>query len=278
MLLRPWLLFSRGRLLTAAIASICAACVAYMWVSADGLLDFGIFWHSFCGCPVDPQDAYFLLNVPALTALVVGLIFGFPAVYGVTASVVPGGAMKASSRFFFTRPVSRRVMFLAPHAIATGAIVLFPALAFLLLIEWLHLVHAPALHHVMASLRTVPALSSVGPHPTFVEILKALGAPRRYLAAISVGLCGYAIYSSMQTLLISPSKKVNLLAVLPILMPFVPVFIYIVGSPMSVAMFLAPGHGTPLTYLPSTLGIALHFLIAVAVFLGCWRIVWKVEL
>src|ERR1700727_1813763 len=129
MLIRPWLLYYRRRLFAAAIFSLLAACVAHMWVSANGLLDFGIFWHSFCGCPADASDAYVLLNVPPVVALIVGLTFGFtaPGAIGSTgAPGIPGYQFKALSRFFLTRPVSRRKTFLLPQAIAITAIAILP--------------------------------------------------------------------------------------------------------------------------------------------------------
>jgi len=280
MLTYPWILYYRRRLLAEAISALLLTCFAHLWVSGDGFGDFGIFWHSFCGCLVDPSDAYFLLNVPPLIALIVGLIFGLltpGAVAASGASGVPGGLLKPVTRFFLTRPISRRNTFFAAPMIAITAIAVLPALAFLLLAGWLRLVHAPSLHHLMATIRIIPALSKLAPHPTFVQVLTAVSAPRRYLAAISVGICGYAILGSQQWLMLSPSKKLNALAMFPAFLLFAPVWI-IVGHRTADMLFLAPGRGATLTYLPSALGIALHFGVGAAILFGCWRIFRNAEL
>jgi hypothetical protein len=280
MLLRPWLLYYRLRLMASAIFSLFLVCLAHMWVSGDGLLDFGIFWHTFCGCPVDRNDAYFLLNLPPLLALSIGLIFGFlaPGLVGYSiGSEVPGGNFKALNRYFLTRPISRSNFFFFPQIVAVTAIAVFPPLAVLLLVAWLRLVHAPSLPHLMETIRVIPAVSALDPHATLVQVFSALSAPRRYLAALSVGVCAYAIFSSTRWLLISPDKRLNVLGVFPIFFMFAPMWL-ILSRHTSNLVFLAPRTGTPLTYLPSDLGIALHFGIAAAIVLGCWQILQRVEL
>jgi hypothetical protein len=280
MLLRPFLLYYRRRLLASAIFSLFLVGVAHMWVSGEGLLDFGIFWHSFCGCPVDPTDAYILLNVPPLLTLSIGLIFGFmaPGAVGVSGgSGIPGGQLKAVNRYFLTRPISRSSSYFSPQIVAVAAIAVFPPLALLLLVGWLRLVHAPSLHHLMATIRVIPALSALDRQATLAQMFSALDVPRRYLAALSVGVCAYAVYSSTRWLLISPNKKLNGLGMLPIFLMFAPMWL-IVGSRSANLVFLAPHRGTSLTYVPSTLGIALHFGIAAAIIFGCWRILRSVEL
>jgi hypothetical protein len=259
MLTYPWLLYYRYRLVAAAISSLLLTCLAHLWVSGDGFLDFGIFWHGFCSCPVDPNDAYFLLNVPPLIALVVGLIFGLltPGAVALPAAAgIPGNQLKALSRFFLTA-------------------------AFLLLVGWLGLVHAPSLHHLMASIRIIPAVSKLGPHPSFVQVLTAVSASRRYLAAISVGFCAYAILSSQQWLMLSPSKKINALGVVPVFVLFAPMWLIIgqlMVNRMAHVVFLAPGRGASLAYVPSALGIALHLGFAAVILMGCWRVLRTAEL
>jgi hypothetical protein len=281
MLLHPWLLYYRRRLIVAALVSVFVIGFAYMWISGDGLLDFGVFWHSFCGCPVDSFDTDILLNLPPLLALSVGLILGFlsPGGVGIAAPgpSVPFGQHKALSRFFLTRPISRANTFFLPQAVAITAIAIVPMLAFLLIAGWLRLVHAPSLHHLMAAIRFIPAVSNLGQQATLAQVLGALNAPRRYLAALSVGICAYAIHSSQQWLLISPDKKLNALGVVPVFVLFAPM-LRIIGRHTADMVFLAPGRGTPLTYTPSTLGVAMHFGIAAAIFFGCWWILRRVEL
>jgi hypothetical protein len=282
MLLHPWLLYYRRRLIVAALVSVFVVCFAYMWISGDGLLDFGIFWHSVCRCPVDSFDTYILLNLPPLLTLSVGLIFGFvaPGGVGIAAagpSGVPFSQHKALSRFFLTRPISRANAFFLPQVVAITAIAIVPMLAFLLITGWLRLVHAPSLHELMATIRVIPAVDNLGRQATLAQVLGALSAPRRYLAALSVGICAYAILSSQQWLLISPDKKLNALGVVPIFVLFAPM-LRIIGRHATDMVFLAPGRGTPLTYMPSALAVALHFGIAAAIFFGCWCILRRVEL
>jgi hypothetical protein len=278
MLLRPWLFYYRRRLITAAIFSVVAACLTYMWVTADGFSDVGVFWHSFCGCPVDPDDAHFLLNNLSFDTFILAIIFGFLSPGATNAGTnLPEGPFKAIGRFFLTRPISRSDAFLVPQAIALASIALLPLLAFLLLFGWLRLVHAPSLHHLLATLQVIPAASALGPHPTLVQLLGALSAARRYLAAVSVGFSAFAILASQQWLMLSANKKLNALGVLPLLLLFVPAT-RLMGRHASGFVFLAPNRDTYLTYLPSTLAISLHFAVAAAVLYGCWRIFSTAEL
>ena len=279
MLLRPWLLYYRRRLITAAIFSVVTACFAHIWVSAKSFSDFGIFWHSVCGCPVDPDDARFLLNNLSLDTFVLAIIFGYlsPGTTNSASASLPGGPFKAVGRFFLTRPISRGDAFFIPQAIALAAIALLPPIAFLLLFGWLRLVHAPSLHHLLATLQVIPAVSALGPHPTFVQLFTALSASRRYLAAVSVGFSAFAILSSHQWLMLSANKKLNALGIFPLLLLFVPVAKFM-GRHAPRFLFLAPSRDTYLTYLPSTLAITLRFGIAAAILYGCWRIFRTAEL
>jgi hypothetical protein len=130
---------------------------------------------------------------------------------------------------------------------------------------------------MMATIRIIPGVSGLRQHPAFFQVLNSLSATRRYVAAISVGFCAYAILSSQQWLLLSPNKKLNILGVFPVFLLFAPM-LAIIGRHSAAVMFLAPGRGTPLTYMPSVLGIALHFGIAGAISFGCWRIFRRAEL
>ena len=114
-----------------------------------------------------------------------------------------------------------------------------------------------------------------GAAPTFLQVLDSLSATRRYLAT-SVGVCAYAILCSQQWLLLGPNKTINVVGVFPVFLLFAPM-LAIMGR-HSTVLFLAPGSGAPLTYTPSVLGIALHFGIAVAISVGCWRIFRRAEL
>lgn len=265
----PWLLLARRRLIASFAVSLFFALVIHMWVSAESLTDVGIFWHHFCGCPVDPDDVRVLLNFP-MTACIVGFFLG--AAYS-TAS--PGGLI--NTRFLLTRPISRATVLFAPLGVATAAIAVIPALAYLLLLGWLRLVHAPSLLHLLATLQLLPAVAALGPHPRFFDLLSAIAFPRRYLASIALGLCAYTFMASQRWLQISPSRKLRLFGALPALVVMFPVF-RLLSRDTANAAFMTPGRGTPLGYAPSTLSIALHFAFTAAIVCGCWRLLRTVEI
>ena len=68
MLLRPWLLYYRNRLLIAAGIAVAAALLTLFATSADQANGFRVLWHTPCTCPPQPDD---------LTAIFV--IFAFAA-------------------------------------------------------------------------------------------------------------------------------------------------------------------------------------------------------
>jgi hypothetical protein len=272
MFLRPWLLRYRSRLILAAIASLAGVLFVFYWTSAENLTDYGVFWHHFCGCPPDPDDTGILMGNVIFLCFAIGLILGFPN--GSTASAAASGRGEVS--FLLTRPVVRQAVLLCPVAIAVIAMVLFPGMAYLLLFGWLHLVHAPSLGHLLALIELLPSASGLGPHPSLGAVLGAIDLPRRYLAAISVGLCGYALMACQRWLILSPNKWVKVtgaassFTLLLLCQPFI-------GRRLGTGLFLASHRGATLTYLPSTLGIALHFAFFTAVLYACWRVLRSAE-
>jgi hypothetical protein len=272
MFLRPWLLRYRSRLILAAIASLAGVLFVFYWTSAENLTDYGVFWHHFCGCPPDPDDTGILMGNVIFLCFAIGLILGFPN--GSTASAAASGRGEVS--FLLTRPVVRQAVLLCPVAIAVIAMVLFPGMAYLLLFGWLHLVHAPSLGHVLALIELLPSASGLGPHPSLGAVLGAIDLPRRYLAAISVGLCGYALMVCQRWLILSPNKWVKLTGVVSsssVVLLCQPFF----GKRLGTGLLLTSRRGATLTYLPSTLGIALHFAFFAAVLYACWRVLRSAE-
>ncbi|AEU38578.1 hypothetical protein [Granulicella mallensis] len=269
-MIRPWLLLARRRLIAAFVVSFFFALFMHVWVSGESLTDMGIFWHHFCGCPVDPTDFQVLLNFP-VTAGLVGFFMGL--------SLKGSNALSSSSNtlFLLTRPVSRASVLLAPLAVATAAVAVFPLLGWLLLLGWLRLVHAPSLLHLLAILQRLPAAAALGPHPRLFDLLSAIEFPRRYLASIALGLCGYTLTASQRWLMTSPNHKLRALGILPNLIGV----LSLVRGPakrISNAIFMVSGHNGPLNYAPSNLSIALHFVFAAAIVFGCWRLLRKVEI
>ena len=170
MLFRPHLRLLRGRLIAAAVFALGIVLIEFMATASDDL-SLGAFWHQACTCPVDPSDVRILLTL-ALDFVFVAGIMGYMSGMGKNSASYP---QPSALRFMLTRPQSRLDLVLAPFLIAATAIILLPGLAWLLLIGWLYLVHAPSLGHLVAVLETIPAASQLGPHPSFPAL--AAGHP-----------------------------------------------------------------------------------------------------
>jgi hypothetical protein len=271
---QSWLLLSRGRLLGAFAASVFFTLFVHMAVSADGPTDLGIFWHHFCGCPVDPDDVRILLNFP-ITFGFVGLVLGIMPIKPLAQQGSP--ASVSDTLFLLTRPIPRSTALFAPLAVATVAIAVLPTLAIALLLGWLRLVHAPSLGYLLATIEQIPAVRSLGPHPSFPALLSAIQFPRRYAAAIALGLCSYTILASQRWLILSPNKHLKFLGIFPAVILFFPVARLFSGHLINF-LLMTPGRAAPLGYAPSTPTIALHYAFAAAVIFGSWRLLRTIEL
>jgi hypothetical protein len=272
MLLRSWLLYYRRRLILAAVLSLAGAVLALFITSAESFTDFGVLWHHFCNCPLHPRDIRGVWLIFAMVTVAIGF----------TLSIGKGVSRTASSGsnvlFFLTRPVSRVTVFFFPVVLATIVMAVFPVLATLLLLGWLKLVHAPALGHLVAIMEQIPAASRLGAHPSVLSFLSAIEFPRRYLAAISVGLCFYVWIDSSRWVMLSSNSWVRFCNPLSSLW-----FLYfplssLMGKSHEDLLFLTPTRSASLTYVPSTLSIALHFCVAAAILYGCWRVLRTAEL
>jgi hypothetical protein len=273
MLLRPYILLYRKRLIASAVFSLLCAVVILFMTSAQSLTDIGVLWHHFCGCPLDPNDARNLVNPFLLTSLVLPIILGLS--FG--SVIAPTPSFPGETRWLLTRPTPRRALILQPLFICTLALAILPAFGWLLLLGWLKLVHAPALAHILALTEMVPSASNLGPHPSFFTLMSALHMSRRFIANLSVGLSIYAIFASQRWLLLNPKPGVRFLGLIILLLIYVPVARLVSPSFFSALLFWAP-KGAGLTYLPSNVGIALHFIFAAAVLFGSWRLLGQVEL
>ncbi|MBB5063912.1 hypothetical protein [Granulicella mallensis] len=273
-MIRPWLILARRRLIVALLGAMGLVLIVHFWVSAENFTDIGIFWHHFCGCPVDPNDVSILLNTFFAPAVLIGIVLGLN--FGVAYSQT--NAFAGHTRFLLTRPILRAAALLVPLAVASVAIAVIPLLAVLLLLGWLRLVHAPSLGHLLATIQQMPAVAALGPHPTFFGLLGAIDFPRRYLAGISIGLCFYAVMASQRWLFISSNKKLRILGAIPPALVYFPAFSFFKQHYLATIIFLSVNRSAALTYVPSTLGIALHFVFAAAIVFGCWRILHTVEL
>ena len=289
MIFRPYLILLRGRLIFVAICSMLVVLTAFSVTSADNLTDIGVFWHHFCGCAPVPKDVRILLYSCTLICFYMGAALGI--VTGLSLNFGGAGMAGAASgpialgdtRFLLTRPIQRGAVLLHQLAIAAAAVTLIPALCYLLLLAWLRLIHAPALGHLAADMALIPSVAMLGPQPSFFRLLAAAHLWRFYLAAISIGLCTYAITAAQRWVVLSSNKWLRLLAIIP-LVPFIfgPMFFMLAGSGggfaiLEWALLWAP-KGATLDFQPSALGIALHFAFAGAVICGCWRILRSAEL
>jgi hypothetical protein len=271
MLFRPHLRLLRGRLIAAAVVALGVVLIEFMATVSDDLT-LGAFWHQACTCPVDPSDVRILLSL-ALDFVFIAGILGYMSGTSKNSQSLP---QPSSLRFMLTRPQSRLDLILAPFLIAATAITLLPGLAWLLLIGWLYLVHAPSLGHLVAILETIPAASHLGPHPSFLALAAATHMGRFYLAGISVGLCVYIFLTSSRWLMQSRFISIKIVGL------FSSVFVFLLIFALRFAwmrsLLFSPPHYEAVTYLPSQFAIALHFAFALAWFYGTLRIMRDLEL
>jgi hypothetical protein len=258
MMLRAFLLINRKRLITAAIASVALVMITHVWVSADSLSAIpGVFWHHFCGCPPEADDAATLLRSFSILSSFIGLTLGFNMIANTTNS----NLALNTRRFLLTRPVSRLGLQIYPLLIAFAAIALFPIATWGLLLLWLKLVHAPTLGHLVALIKLVPNVASLGPHPTLESLVSAAQFGRVYLAAVSVGLLSYAFFDAARWFLISPRPWLRWFAAVSMFFVWAPNLLPRSWS-IGPSIFLIAPHGAGLTYIPSTLGIMVHLASA----------------
>jgi hypothetical protein len=290
MRLRPFLMLVRGRLIFVSIGSMVVVLATFSFTSAEGLTDFGIFWHHYCGCPPDPTDLRFLFFSLTLICLYLGVALGVVTGLGLSfggmgaAGQNPGGGPIAigDTRFLLTRPTQRSTILFRPFVIAAIAIAVIPALSYLLLLAWLRLVHAPALVHLADDMALIPAVAALGAHPSLPKILTASHFWSFYAGAISVGFCAYALMAAQRWLVLSGNKWLRRLAILPVVLPvFSPLLFMALGlekrNSVGLALLQWPPRGV-LDFHPSTLNISLHFAFAAAVLCGCWSLLRKIDI
>lgn len=270
MLFRPHLRLLRGRLITATAVTLGGVLIEFMATSSDNL-SLGAFWHTACTCPVDPPDVRILLNVALNFVLVAGFL-GFLSGTGKSSQTY---AQASDLRFMLTRPQSRLDLLLAPLLISATAIVLLPGLAWLLLVGWLSLVHAPSLGHLVAILETIPGASHLGPHPGFLALAAATHMGRFYLAGVSAGLCVYMFLASSRWLMHSRFLSIKIAGLIGSV--FVFLMMFAIRFAWMRALLFSPNRYIAVTYLPSQTAIALHFAFFVVWFCGTLWVIRDLE-
>ncbi len=272
MLLRPFLLLYRRRLIWVGICAL-------VLVAAVFFLTVG--FSASCGCAPDASDARALLNTCCILCLYTGMAMGFTTGLllgaGNTAAPAGGPVAVGDTRFLLTRPLPRPRLLLEPLAIAGLAITLIPAAAILLVLGGVAVFRPSALHDLLTVVRFIPGTAQLGLHPSLLDILAAIQFWRLYAAAISVGLCGYAVMSAQRWAQLSRSSRVRKLALLPLLLLFGTPWIMISSDSLRTVVLLLPPRGI-LSYQPSLLGIALHLAFAAGVMAGCIRLTQRADL
>lgn len=270
MILRPHFLLLRGRLFIAALIALVAVFLIISDTSGSSLFDIGVLGREGCGCPLDPSDTRRLLNA-AIVFLIVGALLDFPLF-----PAKQGGP--GASRFLLTRPIPRLHVLLAPFLICAIAIAILPGLAWLLLLGWMHLVHAPALGHLISLLELVPAAGALGPHPTFASLAAATHLSRFYLAGISLGLDAYVIACSARWTPHSPRNWIKWLGLLSSFILFASFgMLPLIGRWLPNSLLFVLPHDSAFTYVPSSEAIALHFAFAAAWFCGTYLVMLDTE-
>ena len=283
--LRPFLMLARGRLILVAVLSMLAVLLVFSVTTAESITDLGIFWHHFCGCAPESKDTRILFSFLGTIYIYLGAVLGLTMAPGINTPGMGTGGLGGGwplavgdTRFLLTRPIPRNSVLLRPLAIATVALAFIPALCILLLLGWLHLVHAPSLRHLVALLELVPATYSLGPHPSLFSLLAASHFLRFYVAGFSIGLCSYSALTAHRWLNFSSNAKLRGLGMLPLLAFISGVPLLIQSTAFRTAVLLMPQKGYSLDFQPSILSIALHFAFAAAVIYGTWKLLQHTEL
>jgi hypothetical protein len=267
-MLSPFLRIYRNRLIFSGIFALLVTLGMYMGLTADTPKDIGVFWHRACTCPIDPEDARFLLLSFSGSMFIIALAFG---IMSPARNINP-----RASRFFLTRPVPRIALQAYPLAITTAAIVLLPLLAWTLLITWLTVVHAPSLNHIIALLALAPAPSKADPQASMLAVLSSIHFARFYLGSILAALCIYIFYSAQRWFTISRNKWLRATAVFINLAVFLPWFLFRSRWLTSVVFFI-PSKSSVM-FVPSITYLALHAAFIAVAFWLIYNTLRKAEL
>ena len=285
MLLRPFLMLARGRLILVAVLSMLFVLFVFSATATESITDIGIYWHHFCGCAPDAKDTRRLLSIWSFLYIYLGGVLGLTLAPGINAPGMGTGGLGSGwplavgdTRFLLTRPIPRNSVLLRPLAIATAALAFIPALCILLLLGWLRLVHAPSLGYLAALLELVPSTYSLGPHPSLFSLLAASHFLRFYIAGFSVGLCSYSALTIHRWLNLSPNSKLRGLGMLPFIAFISGPGLLIGSGAFRSTVLLMPQKNSSLDFQPTILSIALHFAFAAAVVFGSWKLLQQTEL
>jgi hypothetical protein len=263
MLFCAYSILYRSRILTAAFIALLLP-VIFLLI-AGTLCD--------CGSDAVMNKLKLLLASFSIVSLLLGMTFAVGA--GIQAPGVPN-----QSRFLLTRPIPLLAIQFCPLAIATGAIVVLPALGWMAVLGALWLAHAPMLQRLTTVVAAYPQLLSLAPHPSLSAMLGAMQTGRRYSAVVSVGLAIFALFDALRWCTAGTNQRLRRLGIFGlVLLP-----VLVVGgnvlwrSSTSQAILLVQlRHGSP-DYLPSNLGIALHLVFAAACICAQFAVMRDIEI
>jgi hypothetical protein len=263
MLFRAYSILFRRRLLAATFIALLAPAL-FVYIAAN-----------LCGCGNDSvaSNLKLLLASFSIVSLLLGIIFGVGA--AIHAPGVPN-----QQRFLLTRPIPLLAMQFYPLAIATGVIVVLPALGWMAVLGALGLAHAPMLQRLATVMATYPHILSLCPYPSLSSMLGAMQAGRRYLAAVSVGVAIFTLFAALRWCVASTNKRLRQLGILGLVpLPLLLLFTnFLWRSSISQAILLVQvRHGSP-DYVPSNFGIALHFVFAAACICAQFAVMRDIEI
>jgi len=111
-------------------------------------------------------------------------------------------------------------------------------------------------------------------------MLVAMQTGRRYLAAVSVGLAIFTLFAMLRSCVASTNKRLRQIAILGLVpLPLLLLFTsFLWNSSISQAILLVQvRHGSP-DYVPSNLGIVLHFVFAAACICAQFAVMRDIEI
>jgi hypothetical protein len=263
MIFHAYRILLRRRLLAAAFIALLVP--AFFVLIAANLCD--------CGADAVTNKLKIVLASLSIASLFLGVIFGVGA--AIHAPGVPN-----QPRFLLTRPIPLLAIQFYPLAIVTAAIAVLPALGWSAVLGVLWLAPAPMLQRLATVVEAYPQVLSLGSHPSLSAMLAAMQTGRRYLAAVSVGLAVFTLFAMLRSCVASTNKRLRQIAILGLVpLPLLLLFTsFLWNSSISQAILLVQvRHGSP-DYVPSNLGIALHFVFAAACICAQFAVMRDIEI
>jgi hypothetical protein len=156
-------------------------------------------------------------------------------------------------------------------------VAVLPVGAWALLVGWLRLVHAPSLGHLAALVGLMPGAAQAGPHASLWNLAWAVKMGRLYAASVSVGLLLYALFNGSRWFLVSPRGWLRIAGAVWMMSVWL-VAILPKSWRVGPAILLIQAGKGGLGYVPSDLGIGLHFAAAAVLLVAAYWTMREAEL